>query len=161
MTAQTSYTIYQAKAYAGQLVDLGPSVRISRSAEGDIDFGVVVGRGTDSVNQCVPGNGGALIDILGITYRSLEREGAANTGAIKYAEKETVGILQQGYIYAVCPSGCAAGATVKFNNTTGVLDAGGAVAGETVLDDAQWDSTTPAGEIGIIRLLGLSATAGV
>lgn len=159
MTAQTSYTIDQGIGYAGQLFDVGPQIRISRSAEGDVPFGVAVVRGTDADKQ---GAAGAAADgsLLGIAYRSLEREGAANTGEIQYNDTETLGILQSGRIYAVCPTGCVPGDLVNAVNATGVLDSGAAVAGETQLDDAQWDSTAAAGELGVIRLSGLNTTAG-
>lgn len=160
MTAQTSYTINQAIAYAGLLFDVGPQVRISRNAEGAVPFGVAVIRGTDPDKQAKIG-AAATGSLLGISYRSLEREGAANTGDIQYEDKETVGILQSGRIYAVCPAGCVPGAAVKAVNATGVLDAGAAAAGETALDDAQWDTTTAAGAIGVIVLNGLATTAGV
>lgn len=160
MTAQTSYSINQAIAFAGQLADIGPMTRVSRDVEGSagINFGVVVGRGTDADRQCKVG--GAIGTILGVTYRSLEREGAANSAAVKYNEKETAGILQKGYIYAVCPAGCVPGDAVKYTIATGVLDAGAAAAGEASLDEAQWDSTAAAGAIAKLRLFGLAATAG-
>lgn len=159
MTAQTSYTIDQGNAYAGQLFDVGPQVRISRSAEGIVPFGVAVVRGTDADRQAAIG-AAADGSLLGISYRSLEREGAANTGEVDYSDKDTVGILQDGRIYAVCPTGCIPGAAVKAVNATGILDSGAAGVGETQLDDAQWDSTAAAGAIGVIRLSGLNTTAG-
>lgn len=157
MTVQTSYDINQPKAYAGQLFGLAPKDVVSRAAEGAISFGVAVGMGTDEQKQVAAGIGTGFV---GISLRSLEREGAIYTGNIAYADKETVGIIRSGYVWAVCPSGCNPGDPVNFVNATGVLDSGAAVAGETLLDDAIWDSTASAGELAVIRLDGLNTTAG-
>lgn len=149
MSAQLSYAINQALAYAGLLFDLNPTERISRAVEGaaGIPFGVVVSRGTDKDKQCIIGG----TAFLGVTIRALDREGAANTGAISYAEKESAAILRDGYIWAICPTGCVPGANVKYDNTTGVLDAGAAGGGETQLNGSSWESTASAGELAILR----------
>lgn len=159
MTAQTSYSINQGKAYPGGLYGLGNDDIISRDAEGEIAFGLVVSRGTDADRQAIPG-GIADVNVLGISIRSLEREGVQGSNLVSYKDTETVGILQEGYIWAVCPTGCVPGDPVNFVNATGVLDSGAAVVGETSLDEAQWDTTAAAGELGVIRLNGLATTAG-
>lgn len=158
MTAQTSYDRLQPAAYPGLLYGVGPKDIISRAVEGvaGIEFGVACSRGTDVEKQVLPGG----TAFLGISVRSLDREGAANTGAIKYNETEAAALLREGYIWAVCPAGCNAGDPVKYTNATGVLDAGAAAAGETQLDEAQWDTTVAAGELGVIVLGGTSTTAG-
>jgi len=149
MSAQTSYTINQAIAYAGLVYAQAPHDIVSRDVEtaAGIAFGVAVSRGTDKNRQAVIGG----TDYLGVTVRSLEREGDS-ASAIEYAQKETAAILREGYIYAVCPTGCVAGAAVLYNNTTGVLDAGSAGGGETQLNGSSWESSVAAGELGIIRL---------
>lgn len=159
MSAQTSYSQNIPKAYAGLIYALAPFDSISRSVEtaAGIDFGVAVSRGTDKENQVVLGG----TDFVGITYRDLGREGAVNTGDIKYSEKETAGIMRNGYIWAVCPSGCNPGDPVNYVNATGVLDSGAAVAGETLINRAYWDTTAAAGELAVIRLDGTDTTAGV
>lgn len=159
MSAQTSYSINQPVAYAGLIYAQAPSDIISRSVEtaAGIGFGVAVSRGTDKDNQAVIGG----TDFLGITVRSLDREADDAAGAIEYAEKETAGILRNGYIWAVCPTGCVPGDSVNYVNATGVLDSGTAVAGETQLDGAQWDTTAAAGGLAVIRLETLATTAGV
>lgn len=160
MSAQTSYARNIPKAYAGLIFALGTADKISRDVEGaaGIEFGVAVSRGTDKERQVLPG--GAAADFLGITYRDLGREGAANTGAIKYSEKETAGIMRKGYIWAVCPAGCNPGNLVKYTDATGILDSGVAGVGETQLDGAIWDTTAAAGELAVIRLDGINTTAG-
>ena len=158
MSAQLSYDINQAVAYAGLIYAQAPHDIISRDVEtvAGIAFGVAVSRGTDKDKQTILGG----TDFIGITIRSLEREGAANTGAIEYSETETAGILRNGYIWALCPTGCVPGDSVNYVDATGVLDSGTAVAGETQLDGAEWDSTASAGGLAVIRLNSLNTTAG-
>lgn len=156
MSAQTSYSINQPKAYAGLVFAQAPHDIVSRDVEtaGGIDFGVAVSRGTDSERQVVAG-GDAF---TGITIRSLDKEGAVNTGAIKWNEKETAGVIRSGYIWVVCPSGCNPGDTVKYNNATGVIDSGVAGAGETTLNGAQWDTLATAGELAVIYLNNITTS---
>lgn len=159
MSAQTAYTIKQAVAYAGLVYAQHPHEIDSRSVEtvAGIGFGVAVARGTDLDDQ-IDLAGSA--DFFGITIRSLDREGAANTGAIEYAETETAGVLRKGYIWATCPAGCNPGDAVKYTDGTGVLDAGAAGVGETALDGATWETTAAAGELAVIRLETTGSTAG-
>ena len=158
MSAQTSYARNIPKAYAGLIYALAPHDNISRDVEGvaGIEFGVAVSRGTDKERQAVAGGD----DFLGITYRDLGREGAANTGAIKYSEKETAGIMREGYIWAVLPAGGNPGDAIKYTTATGVLDVGTAGVGEIQLDGAQLDTVTAAGELGVIRLGSIDTTTG-
>ncbi len=159
MSVQTSYQINQPIAYAGLIYAQNPKDIVSRLVEGSagINFGVAVSRGTDAENQILLG--GAVFQ--GITIRSLDKEGVVNTGVIKWNEFEAAGVLRDGYIWAVCPTGCVPGDVVNYVIATGILDSGAAVAGENALDDAFWDTTTAAGELGVIRLNGLDVTAGV
>lgn len=158
MSAQTSYSIKQAKAYAGLVFAQAPHDIVSRDVEttAGIAFGVAVSRGTDLERQIVLGG----TKFTGITIRSLDKEGAANTGAIKWNQKESAGIIRNGYIWAVCPTGCNPGDAVKYDNTTGIIDSGSAGAGETALDGAQWETVATAGELAVIRLGSLDTTAG-
>lgn len=160
MSVQTAYTIAQPIAYAGLIYALHPSDIDSRDVEttAGIEFGVAVGRGSDADRQV--DLGGAPADFLGITVRDLSQEAAANTGAILYEENSTASILRRGYIWAVCPAGCAPGEAVFYVNATGVLDQGTASTGETQLDRATWETTAAAGELAVIRLETTATTAG-
>lgn len=159
MSAQLSYNINQGNAYAGLIYALAPHNIASRSVEpsAGIGFGVAVTRGTDADNQ-IDFAGSA--SFLGITIRSLENEGTANTGAINWAENQTAGVMRNGHIWAVCPTGCLPGDLVNYVDGTGVLDSGVAVAGETQLDGATWETTAAAGELSVIRLESTAVTAG-
>jgi len=123
MSAQTSYSINQPVAYAGLVFAQAPKDIISRAVEtvAGIGFARVVSRGTDKDKQCILGG---TTGILGITVRSLDREADDAAGAIEYAENETAGIMREGYIWAVCPTGCVPGDAVNFVEATGVLDSG-------------------------------------
>lgn len=158
MSAQTSYSIKQPGAYAGLIYAQAPHDIVSRDVEtvAGIGFGVAVSRGTDKERQIVAGG----TDFLGITIRSLDKEGAANTGAIQWNETESAGVIRNGYIWAVCPAGCNPGDAVKYTNATGVINAGAAAAGETQLDGAQWETVAAAGELAVIRIETSATTAG-
>lgn len=159
MSVQTSYTINQPVAYAGMVYSLATSDIFSFSVEPSvgIDFAVAVTRGTDAEKQC---DLAGSADFVGITIRSLEREGAANTGAVKYSQYETAGVMRKGYVWVVCPTGCNPGDAVKYTDGTGVLDQGTAGAGETQLDGATWETLAGPGELAVIRLQSDSVTAG-
>jgi len=158
MSAQTSYTKNIGKALPGLIYALHPSKIDSRAVEtaAGIGFGVAVSRGTDKDNQVIVGG----TDFFGITVRSLEREGVYGTGLTQYDQKETAGLLREGYIWAICPAGCTPGQPVKYDDTTGVLDQGAAGVGETQLDGAVWDTTAAAGELAVIKLDNTNTTAG-
>jgi len=158
MSAQLSYDIRQGKAYAGLIFAQAPHDIVSRAVEtaGGIAFGVAVTRGTDADKQIVPA---ASADFLGITIRSLEKEGGT-AGAIQWNAKETAGVMRSGYIWAVCPTGCVPGDAVNYADGTGVLDSGAAGAGSTSLNGATWETTAAAGELAVIRLNTSAVTAG-
>lgn len=158
MTVQTSYDLDQAVAYAGLIYAQAPHDISSRAVEtaAGIGFGLAVSRGTDKEKEAVLGG----TDFLGISVRALDREGAINTGDIEYKQYESMSILRKGYIWAVCPDGCTAGDPVNYVNATGVFGAGAAVAGETQLDGAVWDTSAAAGELAVIRIETLDTTAG-
>lgn len=150
MSAQTSYSIKQPKAYAGLVYAQSPHDIVSRDVEtvAGIGFGVAVSRGTDKERQIDAGGA----DFIGITIRSLDKEGAANTGAIQWNETESAGVLRTGYIWTACPAGCNPGDAVKYTNATGVIDAGAPVAGETAIANAQWETVAAAGGLAVIRI---------
>jgi hypothetical protein len=159
MSAQTSYSINQEKAYAGMLYAQAPKDIFSLVVEpsAGIGFAVAVARGTDTEKEC---DLAGSADFIGITVRSLDREGAANSGAVKYDQYETAGVLRKGYVWAVCPAGCNPGDAVKYTDGTGVLNAGNAGAGETQLDGANWETAASAGGLAVIRLESDAVTAG-
>lgn len=159
MSAQTSYEIDIPKAYAGLIYAQAPSDIVSRLVEtvAGIPFGVAVSRGTDLERQIVLGG----TNFLGITIRSLDQEGAANTGAIQWDETESAGVMRWGYIWAICVAGCNPGDSVKYVNADGTLTSGAPAAGETALDGASWETVAAAGELAVLRIESSDTTAGV
>ena len=151
MSAQLSYAINQAKAYAGGIFALGTNDVGSFSVEtvAGINFGVAVSRGTDKESQVVLGGDATF---LGVTIRDLGREGAANTGDIKYNENETAGVMRKGYIWVVCPTGCVPGDVANYVDATGVIDSGVAAAGETDIVGATFETVAAAGELAVLRI---------
>jgi len=92
---------------------------------------------------------------IGVTVRDLAREGAANTGAVSYADTETMAVMRFGSgskIYVAIPTGGSAGDVLNYIDATGVIDAGAAVAGETDIVGATLEEDVVAGGVGIIRL---------
>jgi hypothetical protein len=150
MSAQTSYSINQAIAYAGMIFAQAPSDIMSASVEGasGIGFGVAVSRGTDKEKQIVAGGDGTFV---GVTVRDLGREGAAN-GTIKYSENETAGVMRDGYLWVVCPSGCNPGDVANYADATGIIDSGAAEAGETDITGATFETVAAAGELAVLRI---------
>ena len=153
MSGQTSYDINTANAVAGQVADIGWNEIDSFLCEGaaGIGFGLAVSRGTNDGQALIGGDGTGI----GITVRDLAREGAANTGAVAYAEKETMAVMRFGSgskIFVAIPTGGSAGDPLNYNDTTGVIDAGAAVAGETDIAGATLEEDVVAGGIAKIRL---------
>lgn len=150
MSAQLSYSINQAAAYAGGLYSLAPADLVSRAVEtvAGVGFGLAVSRGTDKSSQVTLGG----TDFLGVSVRDLGREGAVNTGAIQYNENDAAAIMRSGYVWANCVSGCTAGNAVKYVQATGALDAGAPGAGETAITGATWETTAAAGALAVLRL---------
>ena len=151
MTAQTSYDINQAVAYAGLVFAQVPSEIASFTVEdvAGIPFGVAVSRGTNTELEITIGGDDAF---LGITIRDLGREGAVNTGAIRYDEEETAGVMRSGYLWVFCPTGCNPGDAALYNDTTGIIDAGIAGAGETDIANSEFQTVSTAGELAVLRI---------
>lgn len=146
----SGYEINMVKGYAGELADLNPARTLSRAAEGGaIGFGLVVSRGTND-DQAVLG-GDPKVTPLGVTVRSLDREGEHLTGAVEYKETETMAVLQNGSIYAVVEVGGNPGDVLKYNTTTGAVGVGIPGEGEAELPGSL-ESTADADTIAKIRV---------
>lgn len=148
MSAQTSYDRLLDPRIHGSLSDLNDNEVQSGDAEAAIAIGIAVTRGTNENQVVVAGDA----DFLGISIRDLSKEGVISTGVINYSIGDNVSVLRSGKINLTCPTGCTAGDPVNYNDTTGVIDAGAPAAGETAIGGATWETTTAAGEVGIVRL---------
>jgi len=153
---QTTYTNDHIPGFVGQYADLQLTNVLSRSAEATvIDFGLAVVRGTAD-DQCLlaTATGGSF---LGITARTIT--GTADTaGDRTYQIGESVNILDEGVIYAICEDGCVPGDDVFFRHTVAGVEVLGALRTDADTADADqipnavWDTTTAAGEIGTVKL---------
>lgn len=166
MSGQTSVDLRITNATPGLIADINIAEVISAAAETvppiEIEFGVIVQRGTDPDDQAIIG-GTPATGILGVTVRSTGIE-AFNVGStsLGYDEGDAMAIMQSGYIFVACPSGASPGDPVIFDDVTGVIDAGVAGVGSTTIDNAEWMETVLAGGFGKIRIDSVSSlTAGV
>ena len=148
MSAQNSYTQTQDARIHGSLSGLNDNEIESGAAEVAIAVGIAVTRGTNERQVIIA----ADADFLGLAIRDLSREGVINTAVIDYAIEDNVSVLRSGRISLTCVSGCSAGDLVNYNDTTGIVDAGAATAGETLIGGATWETTTAVGEVGIVRI---------
>lgn len=140
--------------YAGQIVDTNPSTIESKINDQAlaIDFGVAVARSAADDTCKAPTADGDKI--IGITVRHAIRP-ADSSGNVTYAQKDAVPILRSGYVYATAYENATRGDGVisvtaqngKLGSTTG----GAAGAGRVAVPGALWETTTTAGQIGIIR----------
>jgi len=153
---QNSYDFKHAEGFVGQMADLQLTNVLSRNAEAsEIDFGLAVVRGTaDDQCKLATATGGSF---LGLTVRTIA--GTANTaGDRKYQINESVNILDEGVIYAICEDGCVPGDDVFFRHTVAGVEVLGALRTDADTADADqipnavWDTTTAAGEIGRVKL---------
>lgn len=155
MSAQTSYSINTDARFHGSLSELQDSEVVSRLVEtGEIGFGIAVSR------SATAGKEGKLIvlggaDFLGITIRMLSKE-AKQFGDPTILNKatESASVMQRGVISLTIPSGGNAGDPLKYNTTTGVIDAGAPGAGEAALPGGVLEQTVAAGVVARCRLSG-------
>ena len=133
MSAQTSYTRIQDERIHGSLSGFNDNEIESGNAEVAIAVGIAVTRGTNERQVIIA----ADADFLGLAIRDLSKEGAANTAVIDYSIEDNVSVLRSGRISLTCVSGCTAGDVVNYNDTTGIVDAGAPVAGETAIGGAK------------------------
>jgi hypothetical protein len=140
--------------YAGEIVDTNPATIESKINDQAlaIDFGVAVARSAAD-DTCKAPTADAD-KIIGITVRNAIRP-ANSSGIVTYAQRDAVPILRSGYVYAVAYENATRGDGVisvtaqngKLGSTTG----GAAGAGRVAVPGATWETTTTAGQIGVIR----------
>ncbi len=143
--------------YAGQIVDTNPATIESKTNEAAtaIDFGAAVARGAADDTCKAPAADGDKI--IGISVRHAIRP-ADSSGNVTYAQKDSVPILRSGYVYATAYENATRGDGVisvtaqsgKLGSTTG----GAAGVGRVAVPNAIWETTTTAGQIGIVRISG-------
>lgn len=143
--------------YAGEVVNMHPNTIESKTNESAtaIDFGIAVARGAAD-DTCKPpaADGDKLI---GISVRHAIRP-ADSSNNVLYNRYDSVPIMREGYIYVtafenVTRDDQALSITAQGGKVGGVTG-GAAGAGRVVIPNAKWETTTTAGNIGIVRISG-------
>jgi hypothetical protein len=143
---QSTYPRFMAPAFEGMIAEGTPCTKLTKIAEGgDVPFGIAVVRGTADEQAMIPTAGGQ--DFVGLTVRDSAVEGAGPNTA-HFADQKPMAVLIEGAIWALCLNGALAGDGVSFDSTSGGL---GVVVGDLV-QNATWETTTAAGELGLVRL---------
>lgn len=149
--------------YAGQIVDTNPAsieALINDQATA-IDFGVFVARSA-SDNTCkAPAADGDLL--VGISARHAIRP-ADSSNNVTYAQKDAVPVVREGFVYAVAYENATRGDVAisvtaqngKVGSTTGGAAGTGRIAadGSSGKPKVTWETTTTAGQIGVLRVVG-------
>lgn len=143
--------------YPGQPADGNPTVDVSAIVAQDpaatvdvaIEFGTAVAYapdawtgGTRSEAHCAVADG--TTPLRGVLLRHAIYT-AAQDGSIAAKEGQSVGIRRLGYVYAVPTANVVAGQAATYNPADGKLGVGG-----TALGASRWESTTAAGEVGLL-----------
>lgn len=145
--------------YAGQLVDLNPSVINSMVNDQAIaiDFGVAVARSSSDTSCKAPT---ADTDkIIGISARMAIRLASTDgLNTVNYAQKDEVPVLREGFVYATAFENATRGdgaiSVTAQNGKIGSTTGGAAGVGRVAIPNATWETTTTAGNVGIIRING-------
>jgi len=124
----------------GEVVKDIPATVILRTAEEDpVGIGLAVVRGAEDDGVHVPTCGGQ--DFFGVTVfdtKFLQGD--------HYAAGQELPVLVKGALWVMCLDGALPGDTVSFDSASGGL---GVTVGDLV-QNATWETTTAAGEIGIV-----------
>jgi hypothetical protein len=141
--------------YAGQLVDMATAVTESKINDQSlsIDFGVAVARSAADDTCKAPTADGDKI--IGISIRHAIRP-ADTSNNVVYAQRDSVPIAKDAYIWVVAYENAVRGDTVisvtAQNGKLGSSTGGAAGAGRVTVPGAPWDTTTAAGAIGKVRI---------
>lgn len=143
--------------FAGQVADLQPSEIVSKVNDGAaaIDFGIAVVRGAS--DDTVKVQAADIDKIIGISVRYPIRPADA-TGDTKYAQRDALPVMRKGNIMVLAlentNDGDVAVAVVAQGGKIGSVTGGAVGAGRIAIPGAVWETTTTAGQIGIVRING-------
>lgn len=142
--------------YAGEIADMNDPHTMTRINDQAlaIDFGVAVARSAAD-DTCKAPTADAD-KIIGISVRHAVRP-ADSSNNVTYAQRDAVPVLKNGNIYVLAYENSTRGDGVisvtaqngKLGSTTG----GAAGAGRVAVPGAVWETTTTAGQIGIVRIV--------
>jgi len=143
--------------YAGQIVDMNEAAIETRTNDlaGVIDYGNAVARSAADNTCKAPTVDGDVP--IGIAVRHAIRPASADgNNTVNYAQRDAVPILRSGYVYVLAFENVVRGTQAlsitaqngRIASTTG----GAAGAGRVAIAGAIWETTTTAGQIGIVRI---------
>jgi hypothetical protein len=145
----------RAAGYPGQIVDLNPATieSLTNDQAIGIDFGIAVARSAADNTCKAPAADGDKI--IGISVRHPIRPADVN-GNLVYAQNDSLPILRAGWIYATATENVSRGdqvlsLTAQNGKLSGVTS-GAAGAGRVAVPGALWETTTAAGQLGIVRI---------
>lgn len=140
---QTTYTATHAQWVEGMIPNMEPNDIVTRLAEDveGIGFGKVCVQGTAD-NQVVDSE--ATVKFVGIAVLDTTRM----TG--KYEQYENVAVLKKGVIVVTASEAVAPGDVVYYTPATGVLSK--TSTSNTLIANAQWDTSTTAAGLAVLRL---------
>lgn len=143
--------------YQGQVVDMNDAVIETRINDLSVavDFGNAVARSA-SDNTCKAPTVDGDVPI-GIAVRHAIRPASSDgNNTVNYAQRDAVPVLREGYVYVLALENVVRGTQAlsitaqngRIASTTG----GAAGAGRVAIAGAFWETTTSAGQIGIVRV---------
>jgi hypothetical protein len=142
--------------YDGQIATLNPHVtdsKINESATA-IQFGRAVARGAEDNTAKVPAADSD--QIIGIAARQLVGVADQN-GVTAYAQGVAVPVLKLGFVFATAAEATTRGDGVisitAGGGTLGSVTGGAAGTGRVAIPGATWETSTAAGEIGVVRIV--------
>jgi len=154
MSKQTSYTMYTRDILAGILDGMRTaSVIRTGIAEGEIDFGLAVKKGTSDRQVLVGHTAGK---VRGISERQVDREQSLRPGdgSVVYNVGEGVSVIEDGYVWVLNTAGAAVyGSKAVVSDTTGQIRATAAAAGWTTATNVEFKSTAASSEMVLVRVV--------
>lgn len=148
MPVQTSYADID-KAFAGQLADINPREVVSKVAEGAIEYGYPVVRGTSENQGKIPtGTGQAF---LGVNVYTLGGYSSADDIS-KVNDEEIASVIRTGYVWVTAEVNVSAGDSVFFVHTGNVGQYRNDGTNADAITGATFETDATAGQVALIRL---------
>lgn len=145
--------------YDGQIVDMSTAdiLNLINDQAAVIPFGAAVARSAADNTCKAPAADGDKI--IGIAVRHAIRPspgfGQTSANVIQYVQWDTVPVLQHGRIFKTAAENTTRGdavINVTANGGIGSTTGGAAGTGRVAIPNAVWETTTTAGQVGIIRI---------
>lgn len=145
--------------YAGGVVDMNLAEIDSRenANAATIDYGVFVARNTPGKLAAVAADGDKIIGIsVRYPIKAAPGYGQANANVCNYAQNDEVPYMRYGRVYVVAAENVTEGdqalSITAGAGTVGGVTSGAAGAGRVAVAGVTWETTTAAGQLGIVRV---------